>query len=64
MEFSANDPSPLRGGKAGLVVADARARFDNVEISGNNIPNGGPGKPFDVKPQAKLATTWGKLKSR
>lgn len=63
-EFTAVDPSPLRSGQAGLVVGDARARFDDVEISGANIPNGGPGKPRDVEPQTKLATTWGKLKSR
>lgn len=62
--FSAIDPKPLSGGKAGLLVGDARARFDNVAISGDNIRNGGPGKPFDVAPQSKLATTWGKLKVR
>ena len=64
MEFTATDPSPLRGGKAGLVVGDARARFDDVEIQGDNIPNGGPGRAQDVEPQAKLATTWGNLKIR
>ncbi len=60
--FSAVDPQPLKGGQAGLMVADARAKFDNVEITGDNIPNGGPGKPFDVAPRGKLTTTWGKLK--
>ncbi len=64
LEFTATDPAPLKGGKAGLVVGDARARFDDVEITGDNIPNGGPGKPRDVEPRAKLATTWGKLKIR
>ena len=58
----ATDPDPLRGGKAGLVVSDARARFDDVEITGDNIPNGGPGKPRDIEPQAKLTTTWANLK--
>ena len=29
---------------------------------GENIPNGGPGKPRLVEPQTKLATTWAKLK--
>ena len=58
----APDPNPLKGGQAGLVVNDARARFDNVEITGDNIPNGGPGKPFDVAPKAKLTTTWANLK--
>ena len=60
--FSAIDPQPLSGGQAGFVIGDARARYDNVEIEGENIPNGGPGKPFDVAPKEKLTTTWGKLK--
>lgn len=62
--FEAIDPQPLSGGQAGLVVGDAKARFDNVAITGDNIPNGGPGKAFDVAPRSKLATTWGKLKIR
>ena len=62
--FTAFDPDPLPGGQAGLVVADARARFDDVEIIGDNIPNGGPGRRTSqaVSPLSKLATTWGKLK--
>ena len=62
--FEAIDPQPLSGGQAGLVVGDAKARFDNVAITGDNIRNGGPGKPFDVAPQSKLTTTWGNLKIR
>lgn len=64
--FTAFDPDPLPGGQAGLVVADARARFDDVEITGDNIPNGGPGRrtPRAVAPQAKLTTTWAKLKMK
>ncbi|MDE0084139.1 MAG: hypothetical protein OXU23_00380 [Candidatus Poribacteria bacterium] len=64
--FTAFDPDPLPGGQAGLVVADARVRFDDVEITGANIPNGGPGRrtPQAVSPRSKLTTTWGKLKMR
>ena len=62
--FDATDRLPLSGGQAGLVVGDAKARFDNVAVTGDNIPDGGPGKPFDVAPRSKLATTWGKLKIR
>lgn len=62
--FTALDPEPLDGGQAGLVVADGRARFDDVEISGDNIPNGGPGKPRAVTSKEKLTTRWGKLKIR
>ena len=62
--FTAVDPQPLEGGKAGLVIGDARARFDNFAVTGDNVQDGGPGKPFDVEPRAKLATTWGSLKMK
>ena len=58
-----HDIPRLESGKAGLVVGDAQARFDDVEITGANIPNGGPGKGRPVEPQAKLATIWGQLKN-
>ena len=61
---SAIDRTPLEGGKAGLIVGNARARFDDFQITGENIPNGGPGKSRPVAPQAKLATTWGRLKMK
>ena len=59
-----HDIPRLENGKAGLVVGGAQARFDDVEITGANIPNGGPGKARPVEPLAKLATTWGHLKNR
>ncbi len=57
--FSVVDLNPLAGGKAGLVVGDARARFDDFAVTGDSIRDGGP---FDVEPRAKLATIWGSLK--
>jgi hypothetical protein len=38
---------------------------DDVAISGPNIPNTGPSGPntFAIKPQSKLAMTWGYVKS-
>lgn len=62
--FTALDDDPLRGGQAGLVIADGRAHFDDVEITGANVPNGGPGKARPVEPETKLSTTWGALKTR
>ena len=62
--FEAVDPQPLESGQAGFVIGGARARYDNVEITGDNIPDGGPGKPFDVAPKEKLTTTWGNLKRK
>lgn len=59
--FTAIDPNPIKSGKAGLEVSGAQVRFDDVEITGSNIPNGGPGT-LPVEPSGKLAITWGKLK--
>ena len=60
--LTAQDADPIDKGQVGLAISNARVRYDNVEISGDNIPNGGPGKPFAVKPHAKLATSWGSIK--
>lgn len=60
--FTAVDADPIKNGKAGVIVSNAQVRFDNVKITGNNIPNGGPGT-LSVEPNGnQLATTWGKLK--
>ncbi len=61
--FLGRDLDPLEGGQAGLVVSDARARFDDIEISGPNIKNGGPAQPRSVKEGQKLPTVWAKIKS-
>ncbi len=61
--FTAIDDDILKGGQAGLVVADGRAHFDDFEVTGANISNGGPGKPRPVEPRTKLTTTWGHLKN-
>lgn len=60
--IEALDSEPLDGGLAGLVVQNAQAYFDNVEISGENIDDGGPTKSFAIEPQEQLTTTWGNLK--
>ncbi len=62
--FTVTDPNPLKSGKAGFFVVNGQARFDDVEITGTNIPNGGPGKARPVAPRGKLATTWGHLKRK
>lgn len=59
--FTAVDRDPIKNGKAGLMVVRAQARFDDVEITGTNIPNGGPGT-LPVELNGKLAITWGELK--
>lgn len=63
LEISARDPNMIPSGKAGLVVSNAVAHFDDVEISGETIPNGGPALPKAVEAKGKLSTTWGNLKS-
>ena len=47
-------------GAAGLGLSNQTARFDNVVITGDSIPNSGG---LSVTPKAKLATMWGSLKS-
>ena len=59
--FTVTDPNRIKSGKPGIKVSGAQARFDDVEITGDNVPNGGPGT-LPVEPSSKLATTWGKLK--
>ena len=61
--FAARDLAPIEGGQAGLVVSDARARFDDVEISGPNIKHGGPALPRSVNEGRKLPAVWAKIKS-
>ena len=54
MEF----PDYLNG-KVGLGVTNYSVLFDNITITGNDIPNQ---RGLSVTPSAKLATTWGHLK--
>ena len=51
-------PDFLTGG-VGFGLANYTARFDNITITGDTIPNSGG---FAVTPGSKLATTWGNLK--
>jgi hypothetical protein len=44
-----------------MAAGGCIAHFDNVVITGPDIPNGGPGLT-PVAPKGKLATRWGKLK--
>lgn len=46
-------------GGVGFGLSNYTARFDNIVITGDGIPNQGQ---LLVSPQAKLATTWGNLK--
>ena len=46
-------------GAAGLGLSNQTARFDNVVITGDSIPDRGG---LSVNPKAKLATVWGSLK--
>ena len=60
--FVAEDPNPLKPGQAGLVVGNAEGRFDDVAVTGENIRNGGPGRPHAVDLQGRLTTTWAQIK--
>ena len=49
----------LNVGSVGFGLAGYTARFDNLKITGEEVPNHGG---LSVQPQAKLAVTWGQLK--
>ena len=59
---AAQDAEPFKSGQAGLVVSNARVQFDDVAISGEKIPNGGPGKARPVDVKQGLVTTWARIK--
>ena len=46
-------------GSTGFGLANYTARFDNITITGEGIPDKGG---LSVLPSAKLATTWASLK--
>ena len=48
-------------GGVGIGLSNYTARFDNVTVTGDSIPDSGA---FAVTPQGKLTTTWGNLKKR
>ena len=49
----------LNVGSIGFGLAGYTARFDNLKITGEEVPNHGD---LAVQPQGKLAVTWGQLK--
>ena len=49
----------LTVGSVGFGLAGYTARFDNLKITGEEVPNRGN---LSVQPQRKLAVTWGQLK--
>lgn len=48
---------PEKGG-AGMFVLNSEVHFDNVRITGDDVPD----MNLSVTPKAKLTTTWGRLK--
>ena len=60
IEGFADFPNFQTGG-IGIGLSNYTARFDNITVTGESIPDSGA---FAVKPQGKLATTWGNLKKR
>jgi len=50
----------LNVGSVGFGLAGYTARFDNLKITGEDVPNHGN---LSVQPQGKLAVTWGQIKS-
>ena len=60
LQLKRNDNLHLSGGVT-LYAYNAIVEFDNVAITGEEIPDGGP-SGYAVDPEARLATTWGLIK--
>ena len=59
------DYGELKSGSVGLVVSNALVYFDDFVVTGEDIPDGGPGGvSFLVEPKNKLVTRWGTIKQR
>jgi len=56
---TAFDDDTVASGRARLLFGKARVHFDDVIITGDEIPDGGPSA---LEPKSKLVTTWGKMK--
>jgi hypothetical protein len=48
-------------GRVGLCIGGCAAEFDNVVITGQDVPDAGP-SGLAVNLQSKLATTWGQIR--
>lgn len=70
ISFKINDADPIvvtwetlvKSGGIGLVIYYGTVSFDDFQLAGSSIPNGGDA--LSVEPQQKSAQIWGKLKSR
>jgi len=60
LKHQANDDLHQSGGVC-LYAYNAIVEFDNVVITGDDIPDAGP-SGYAVKPKAKLTTTWASMK--
>ncbi len=49
----------FRTGGVGFGIANYTARFDNIIVTGDSVPNSGG---FAVTPQERVTTTWAQLK--
>ena len=59
IEVKAGELTNFLTGGVGFGLANYTARFDNITVTGDSIPNSGG---FAVTPGGKLATVWGQLR--
>jgi len=62
LEYSDNT---LTEGGVGFGLSNYTARFDNIVVRGEDVPDTGPSginSPFSVQRRDKLVTTWGEIK--
>ena len=60
LQHQRNDKLHSSGG-VNMYAYNAIVEFDNVVITGDDIPDGDP-SGYAVEPEARLATTWGAIK--
>ena len=61
LQHQAKDDLHSSGG-VNLYAYNAIVEFDNVIITGDDVPDGGPGGYTNIQAKVRLATNWGKLK--
>ena len=62
--FTVIDDDPLKGGQAGLVVADGRAHFDDVEITGSERQKWWSRKTAPCRTASQTRNDMGRFKKR
>ena len=56
------DPEPITHGKFGVTIRGVKAEFDDIQVVGDSVDDGGPALAIRENPM--ISTTWGDIKNR